>query len=240
MSRTWSSGSLLGEALDDREQHVGPFDQLRLEPLAPTYPVLLERADDEGGDRQIEPRARCEPRGVVPRAEHVDVDADRDAVHLLRRDPGRRHERLHLAVRHLDAVDLGVTRAHRLEAGVELGHARRPRTPVEVRQAEVVPRPLEVVQQQRELAQVEDRLVRDAARPPPRPQVDAERGGGAGQVPRLVGEHPLRRLLLDEQPRMGRPVSSAKPDSGAPKRPADGRGETPRMSRHVHRHRSRQ
>ena len=127
-------------ALDDREQHVGPFDQLRLEPFAPTDAVLLERADDERGERGDPSRVRAvEPRGVVPRAEHVDVDADRDAVHLLRRDPGRRHERLHLAVRHLDAVDLGVTRAHRLEAGVELRHARRPGTPVEVRQAEVVP-----------------------------------------------------------------------------------------------------
>ena len=77
-------------------------------------------------------------------------------------------------------------------------------------------RALEVVQEQRELAQVEDRLVRDASRPAPRPELDAERGRRPRELPRLVGEHPLGCLLLDEQVRVRRPSPRAEPDGGAP------------------------
>ena len=127
-------------------------------PLAPADAVLLERAHDERGLREAERAPR--PRDAVGRAqrERLDVDPDRDAVHLLRRHPGLEHELLHLPVRHLDAVDLLVPPAHRVEARVELGHSWRARPAVEVREAQVVPATLEVVQQERELALVEDRL----------------------------------------------------------------------------------
>ena len=125
--------------------------------------------------------------------------------------------------------------AHGLEARVELGHARRPRPPVEVGEPDVVARPLEVVQEQRELAQVEDRLVRDAPRPAPRPELDAERRRRPRELARLVGEHPLRCLLLDEQMRVRRPSSSAESDGGAPQRSPYGCGDAPGVPRDAHR-----
>ena len=115
-------------------------------------------------------------------------------------DPRRPHETLHLAVRHLDAVDLAVPRAQGVEARIELRHPGRPRPSVEVREPEVVPVPLEVVLEQRELAQVEDRLVCDATRPAGRAEVTPSASRRPDELSRLVGQHPLGGLLLDEEP----------------------------------------
>ena len=71
---------------------------------------------------------------------------------------------------------------------------------MEVRETEVVPVPLEVVLEQRELAQVEDRLVRDAARPAGRAELHPQRLRRPDELSRLVGQHPLGGLLLDEEP----------------------------------------
>ena len=112
--------------------------------------------------------------------------------------------------------------------------------PVEAREPEVVPAPLEVVQEQRELTQVEDRLVRDPPRPAGRPELDAESARRPLELPRLVREHPLRRLLLDEEPGVRRPVPRPEADERAPQGPSDRSRDAAgaRCERHLSRRRA--
>src|SRR5579872_3220600 len=58
------------------DEHVGAFDQLRLEPFSPADAVLLERADGERGlwDAELRARGRTLPGG--PQRERVQVDTD--------------------------------------------------------------------------------------------------------------------------------------------------------------------
>ena len=98
---------------------------------------------------------------------------------------------------------------------------------MEVGEAEVVAVPLEVVEEQRELALVEDRLARHRVDPRGRPELDTERASGPDELPRLVGQHPLRRLLADEEARVRRPAARASTDDGAPHRPSDRSREAP-------------
>ena len=97
----------------------------------------------------------------------------------------------------------------------------------------------EVVEEERELTQMEDRLIRDPAGPPARPELDSERGGRATELPRLVGEHPLSSLLFEEQARVRGPVTRPQSDRRLPERPADRPSKAARVSRDVHRHGSR-
>ena len=237
--RTYSSGTCSGKALGDGEQDVGALDQLGLHPFCPTDAVLLERADDERRGRQAEPCPCCEPGGIVPWARTrrcrsrsgcgAPSPARSPSTTRAPPSPGsspgcgrsRRDVRASLRSRH---------RTRACPASLAGRGSTRGRG---------CSRHGEVVQEERELTQMEDRLIRDPAGPPARPELDSERGGRATELPRLVGEHPLGSFLLDEQARMGRPVTRPQSDRRAPERPADRRGEAPCVSRDVHRHGSR-
>ena len=118
---------------------------------------------------------------------------------LVSSHPGLEDELLHLPVRDLDAIDLPMAAAHRRKTGIELGHPLGTWPAVEVREAEVVPVPLEVVEEERELALVEDRLTFHCVDPLRRAELDPERVSGADELARLVREHPLGGLLTDEE-----------------------------------------
>ena len=93
----------------------------------------------------------------------------------------------------------------------------RSRPAVEVREPEAVPVALEVVQEERELAQVEDRLVRATASPsaPARPGCRARRRASASCRASYASTHSAP-FLLDEEPRVRRPS----PACEARRRPA--------------------
>ena len=209
------------------EQHVRALDQLRLEALVPADSVLLERADDERCPRQPEGLACPDPLLGRSRVEHVDVDPDRDPVDFRRVDSRLQHDRLHVGVRDLDPVDVGMPAPQRVEAGVELGHSGGPRATVEVRDAEVVAALLKVLQEQREVAQMEDRLICDAVRPTRGPEPDAQLIRGALELARLVRQDPAGRLALDKKARVRRPGARANDRRGAPDRPPHRRRESP-------------
>ncbi len=148
-------------------------------------------------------------------------------MQLLRSDAALEHDLLHRAVRHLHPVDLAVPPLETLEARVELGEARRAGPAVEVGEPEPVLVPLEIVQQQGELALVEDRLPADAASPALRADGDAHAPRELSQLARLVGEHPVGAFLLDEEARMVRPAARPEPDRCPAERSPDRRSRAP-------------
>ena len=143
----------------------GPLISFGSSPSPQPTPSFWNEPTTKADSGQAELAPRLGPRRGVAEPEAIGVDTDRDPEHLLRRDARSEHELLHGPVRDLDAVELLVPPPHRLVAGVELGHARRARPPVQVRDAEPVAVPLEREPDQRELARVEDGLVADAGDP---------------------------------------------------------------------------
>ena len=104
-----------------RDEHVRPFYELRLEPLAPADAVLLERADDEGVGREVE-LLRAPPR-AQPRRRRAGSARDRSRSGS--RGPRRRRPRRQDEVAHLGVGDLDPREAVRRAAA-----PRRPdRTP---------------------------------------------------------------------------------------------------------------
>ena len=117
-------------------EHVRALDRLRLETVLEADAVLLERADDERVLRKPERRSRRPASLVVAEWEAVELDPDRDPVDARRRDAGRDDDLLHLAMRHLHAVEPGRIALECRERPVELGVARRAGAAVEVREPE--------------------------------------------------------------------------------------------------------
>ncbi len=142
-------------------------------------------------------------------------------MHFLCGDARVEHKLLHRMVRHLNAIDLLMSPTHRLEARVELGHARCAGAPVEIGEAKPVAMPLEVVQEERELAEVEDRLLADAFRPCLGADLHTQSTSRPFQLARFVREHPVDVLVRDEETRVRRPAPGTQGDGGAPKRAPD-------------------
>src|SRR4029453_10111430 len=68
------------------DEYIGALDELGLETLAPSDPILLERADDEGRGWKVECGSRSGATRPIDHWKMLDVDADRNDVHRARLD----------------------------------------------------------------------------------------------------------------------------------------------------------
>ena len=215
-------GDLAPSAVERLDEHVRALDRLRLEALAESHAVLLERADDERLGRKPE-RGPC--GATLPGAAErkaVELDPDRDPVNVRRaRTP---------AATTMSSISRCVTWTREKRSGWRASDAcarsnsGKPGVPGRPWKYAIPSRcddPVQSGSSAGEVARVEDGLVAREARQGGRPQPVPGAACDGRDVGRLVVERPAERIAEDEEPRVRGPAAC--PQAGRA-RPGRARG----------------